>query len=66
MLYREEGTADLTKMNTFRVTENDMLVGFHLRNFELNRTTIRAGYSISAEVDSLKIIAAQKVIEEEI
>ena len=55
-----------TPMNTFRVTDNDMLIGFQLRNFLGKRTTIRANHSISAELDSLKINAAKEIIEEEI
>jgi len=42
------------------------LIGFQVRNFFGNRTTIQANYSISAEFDSLKINAAQAIIEEEI
>jgi len=65
-LYKKAGTPEWTKMNTFRVTNNDMLIGFMLRNFFGNRTTIRATHSISVELDSLKINTAQEIIEEEI
>ena len=65
-LYRKAGEAEWTKMYTFRVTDKDMIVGFQLRNFFGNRTTIQANHSISAEFDSLKINAAQEIIEEEI
>jgi hypothetical protein len=65
-LYRKAGEAEWTKMYTFRVTNKDMIVGFQLRNFFGNRTTIQANHSISAEFDSLKINAAQEIIEEEI
>lgn len=65
-LYKKAGTPEWTKMNTFRVTNNDMSIGFMLRNFFGNRTTIRATHSISVELDSLKINAAQEIIEEEI
>jgi hypothetical protein len=65
-LYRKAGEAEWTKMNTFRVTDKDMIVGFQLRNFFGNRTTIQANHSISAEFDSLKINAAREIIEEEI
>ena len=65
-LYKKEGTAGWTPMDSFRVTDNDMLIGFQLRNFFGTRTTIRANHSISAEFDSLKINAAQEIIEEEI
>jgi hypothetical protein len=65
-LYRKAGEAEWTKMYTLRVTDKDMIVGFQLRNFFGNRTTIQANHSISAEFDSLKINAAQEIIEEEI
>jgi len=65
-LYRKAGEAEWTKMYTFRVTDKDMIVGFQLRNFFGNRTSIQANHSISAEFDSLKIDAAQEIIEEEI
>lgn len=65
-LYKKTETPEWTKVNTFRVTEKDMLIGFQVRNFFGNRTTIRANHSISAEFDSLKINAAQAIIEEEI
>ena len=65
-LYRKAGEAEWTKMYTFRVTNKDMIVGFQLRNFFGNRTTIQANHSISAEFNSLKINAAREIIEEEI
>ena len=65
-LYKKAGTPEWTQMNTFRVTNNDMLIGFMLRNFFGNRTTIRATHSISAEFDNFIINAAQEIIEEEI
>jgi hypothetical protein len=66
LLYRKTDTPEWTKVNTFRVTDKDMLLGFQVRNFFNKRTTIRANHSISAEFDSLKITAAQQIIEEEI
>ena len=65
-LYKEADKAEWIEMLAFRVTVNDMMVGLQLRNFFANRTTIQANYSISAEFDSLKINAAQAIIEEEI
>ena len=64
--YKINGAAEWNRLNTFRVTDNDMLIGFQVRNFFENRTTIRANYSILVEFDSLKINAAQGIIEEEI
>ena len=66
VLYKMTGTTEWIQKTTFRVTGNDMMVGFQLRNFFNNRTTIRANHSISAEVDRFKINAAQEIIEEEI
>jgi hypothetical protein len=65
-LHKRAGTTKWTKMYTFRVTDKDMIVGFQVRNFFGNRTTIQANHSISAAFDSLKINAAQEIIEEEI
>ena len=65
-LYKKAGTPEWTQMNTFRVTDNDMMITFQLRNFFYNRKTIRAEHSISVELDSFKINAAQEIIEEEI
>jgi len=65
-LYKKAGIPEWTKMYTFRATDKDMMIGLQLRNFFGNRTTIRANHSISAEFDSLKINAAQEIIEEEI
>ena len=65
-LYKKAGAAEWTKMYTFRATDKDMIVGFQLRNFFGNRTTIQANHSISAAFDSIKINAAQAIIEAEI
>ena len=65
-LYKINGAAEWDRLNTFRVVDNDMIIGFTLRNFFTDRSTIRAGHSISIELDRLKIYAAQKVIENEI
>jgi hypothetical protein len=65
-LYKINGMAEWNRLNTFRVTDTDMLIGFQVRNFFGNRTTIEANHSISAEFDSLKINAAEQIIEGEI
>ena len=65
-LYKKAEIPEWTKVNAFRVTDNDMLIGFQLRNFFGNRTTIRATQSISAEFDNFIINAAQEIIEGEI
>jgi len=66
LLYKMMGTAEWTQINTFRITGEDMIVGFQFRNFFNNRTAIRAKDSISIEVDRFKINAAWQIIEEEI
>lgn len=65
-LYKINGAAEWNRLNNFRVTDNDMLIGFQVRNFFGSRTSIQANHSISAEFDSIKINAAQEIIEEEI
>ena len=64
--YKKTETPEWIQMNTIRVTDNDMLLGFQVRNFFGNRTTIRAEHSTSVEFDSLKIAAAREIIEDEI
>ena len=66
MFYRKAGTPGWTKVNIYRVTDNDMILAFQVRNFFSKRTIIQANRSISAVLDSLKINAAQEIIEEEI
>jgi len=65
-LYKKAGAVEWTQMNTFRVTDKDMMIGFQLRNFFANRTNIQAKHPISVELDSLKINAAEQIIEGEI
>jgi hypothetical protein len=65
-LYKKKGESAWSKISTFRVTENDMIFGFQLRNFFAKRTSIRATHSISAEFDNFRINAAHEIIEEEI
>jgi hypothetical protein len=65
-LYKKAETPEWTKVNTFRVTNNDMIIGFQVRNFFPKRTTIGASISVIAEFHNLKINAAQQIIEEEI
>jgi hypothetical protein len=64
--YKNAEATEWAQINNFQVTDKDMMIGFQLRNFFLNRTIIEAKHSISAEVDSLKINAAREIIEEEI
>jgi hypothetical protein len=65
-LYKKAGTVDWIHMKTFRVTDDDMIIGIQVRNFFVNRTTIRANNSVTAEFHSFKINAAQAIVEEEI
>ena len=65
--YKNNGaTPEWTKMTTYRLTDGDMMMGFQLRNFFAQRTSLQASYSISVEFDQFKITAAQQIIEEEI
>lgn len=65
-LYRLNRAAEWNLMNTFYTTDNDMSVGFQLRNFFPQRATIQAKQSISVEIDSFKIDAVQEILEEDI
>jgi hypothetical protein len=65
-LYKNAEAVEWTQMDSFRVTDNDMIIGSQIANFFTKRSAIRATHSISAEFDSLKINAAQEIIEEEI
>ena len=64
--YKNKGESDWRKIYTFRATDKDMIIGFHLRNFFNKRTSIRAQHSISAEFDNFRINAAHDIIEDEI
>jgi len=65
--YKNNGaTPEWTKMTTYRLADRDMMMGFQLRNFFAQRTSLQASYSISVEFDQFKITAAQQIIEEEI
>ena len=64
-LYKNEGTGEWNRMNTFRLTDNDMLIEFQLRNFFVKRTQIVANHSISAAVEGFKVNAAREILEEE-
>jgi hypothetical protein len=65
-LYRLNRAGEWNLMKTYHATDNDMLMGFALRNFFTQRVTIQAKHSISIEIDSFKVTAAQEIIEEEI
>jgi len=64
--YEVKGAIAWSKMHTFRVADNDMIVGFQVRNFFNKRTSIVAPHSISAEFDNFRINAAHDIIEDEI
>ena len=65
-LHKEKGSIEWTTMSTFSVTDGDMLVGFQVRNFFFNRTSIRADYSVTATIDRFQINSAQQIIEDDI
>ena len=66
LLYKKMEATAWTRIRTFRLTGNDMLAGFQLRNFFNDRIVIQAGDSILIEIDRFKVNAGQEIIEEEI
>ena len=65
-LYKRKSDSDWKKLNTFRSTSNDVIVGFTLTNFFAKRMSITAEQPIVAIFDNFTINAAEEVIEEEI
>jgi hypothetical protein len=65
-LLKKEGDAEWEKMDTFRSTPNDVMIGFSLSNFIAMRNSITAKSPITATFDNFRINAAEEIIEEEI
>lgn len=65
-LYKKEGDKAWKKMNTFRSTSKDVMLGLKLQNFFAKRTYIKARSPITAILDNFRINAAEGIIEEEI
>jgi hypothetical protein len=65
-LCRIQGKSKWKKLQAFRFTKNDVLVGFLLQNFTPERTTITAESPITVQFDNFIINAAQAIVEEEI
>jgi len=65
-LFKRKGDAEWKKMDTFRSTPNDMMLGFKLQNFTLIRTSITARSPITATFDNFRINAAEDIVEEDI
>ena len=65
-LFKRKGHAEWKKMDTFRSTPNEIMLGFKLQNFSGIRTSITASSPIRATFDNFKINAAEEIIEEEI
>ena len=65
-LFKRKGDAEWKKMDTFRSTPNDVMIGFKLDNFTSMRTSITAGSPITATFDNFRINAAEEIIEEDI
>jgi len=65
-LFKRKGDTEWKKMDTFRHTPNDIIIGFKLQNFMSNRTSITARSLITATFDNFRINAAEAIIEEEI
>ena len=64
--YQKRGQSAWTKILTLKANTDDMIFGFHLRNFFSKRTSIQADRALSAEFDNFKINAAHEIIENEI
>ena len=64
--FKYQGESTWSKMRSFKVTDNEMMLGFHLRNYFIKRTRINAEQSVTAEFDNFKINAAHQIIEGEI
>jgi len=65
-LFKRKGDAEWKKMDTFRSTPNDVMIGFRLANFMTMRDSITARSPITATFDNFRINAAEEIIEEEI
>ena len=65
-LFKRKGDTEWKKMDTFRYTPNDIIIGFKLQNFMSNRTSITARSPITATFDNFRINAAEAIIEEDI
>ena len=65
-LFKRKGDAEWKKMDIFRSTPNDMMLGFKLQNFTLIRTSITARSPITATFDNFRINAAEDIVEEDI
>ena len=65
-LFKRKGDAEWKKMDTFRSTPNDIMIGFKLQNFVTNRTSITARSPITATFDNFRINAAEEIVEEDI
>jgi hypothetical protein len=64
--YKNKDSTKWKKINTFQSAMNEVIVGFRLRNFSIERTYITARLSVSAKFDNFRINAAQGIIEEDI
>jgi hypothetical protein len=65
-LFKKKGDAGWKKIDTCRFTPREIMLGFKLQNFVLNRTSITAKSPITATFDNFRINAAEEIIEEEI
>jgi len=65
-LFKRKGDTEWEKMDTFRSTPNDIIIGFKLQNFSSIRTSITARSPITATFDNFRINAAEAIIEEDI
>jgi len=65
-LFKRKGDAEWKKMDTFRSTPDDVMIGFSLVNFTPMRNSITARSPITAAFDNFRINTAEEIIEEDI
>lgn len=65
-LYKQKGAYEWKELSNLSSTTNDVILGFKLQNFKINRTSITAISSIIAIFDNFRINSAYEIIEEEI
>lgn len=65
-LFKRNEATEWEKMDSFRFPPKEVMLGFKLQNFVLNRASITASASVTATFDNFRINAAEQIIEEEI
>jgi len=65
-LYKRKEDAEWKKISSFQFLPKEVMLGFKLQNFVLNRASITARSPVTATFDNFRINAAEQIIEEEI